>query len=415
MRGINMRILHTGDWHIGKLVHGLHMTEDQAFLLKQFVSYVKVNIPDVIIIAGDLFDRTVPPVEAVTLLDDIFTEIVINEHIPIIAISGNHDSSERLGFANNILRRQGLHISNDLSAIDVPVIIEDKDGPVHFYLIPYADPAVAKVHFKDDSIKTHDDVYRVCMEKINNAISRANDSGDTTTNGIVNNSAQNNTDVSIRTVCITHGFITGAQTLETSESERPLSIGGTDAVDVHYFEDFNYVALGHLHRPQKVTHDHIRYAGSLLKYSFSEATQKKGMTLVEMDQAGAITHELVTFKPRRDMRVITGMLEDLINKDHYSLSDTNDYILAMLTDGGSLYEPMMALRSIYPNILRLERADMSHLGSEATSMSNRDFKLKDPFELFNEFYVAATEESVDEVAMGSLKGAIETVLKGEGI
>jgi len=388
-----MKILHTGDWHIGKIVHGIHMTEDQTYILKQFVEWVRQNRPDVILISGDLFDRTVPPTEAVELLNDVLTELVMNQHIIIIAITGNHDSSERLGFANSILQKQGLHISNDFSQIEAPVIIEDAHGPVHFYTMPYMDPVAARAYFKDDSIKVHDDIYRVIMGKIGPTI-------------------RDNKKKGIRCICITHGYIAGTETLETSESERPLSIGGTDIVDVNHFEDFDYVALGHLHRPQKVKHDYIRYAGSLLKYAFSEADQKKAMTLVTMGLNGFEGYEHIAFKPLRDMRKITGQLDDLIKREIYMLADTNDYIMGILTDSGALYEPMMVLRSIYPNILRLEKASNSS-GQDLETQDFQDFSLKKPDELFYEFYETMTGETINEGAISVLKDAIETVMKGD--
>lgn len=383
-----MKIIHTSDWHIGKLVHGLHMTEDQEYILNQFVQYIKDNKPDVIIIAGDIYDRTVPPVEAVELFDSIITRIVLEEQVPVIAIAGNHDSPERLGFANGILKKQGLYIYNDLSQIDNPIILEDAYGQVAFYPIPYVDPPIAREYYNDETIKTHDDVFRTITNNIRKQIKP-----------------------NMRSVCIAHGLIIGSDNLEISESERPLTIGGTEHVDVNYFEDFNYVALGHLHRPQKVKHEHIRYAGSLLKYSFSEAEQKKGMTIVEIDESGNVKHENINFKTLRDMRIIKGELKELMQKEVYSLQDCNDYIMVTLTDQGELFEPLSVLRTVYPNVLRLERALNNEIEYNQ-ELINSDFKQKNPYELFMNFYEDVEGNNMNEETSKLVKDVIDEVIKG---
>ena len=242
-----MKILHTGDWHIGKLVRGVYMTSDQEYMLEELIKLIEKEKPEVLVIAGDIYDRSIPPIEAVELLDKTLSSIVMNHNIKVIAIAGNHDSPDRLGFANKMLSDKGLYIRAKISDEIEPVVIEDEFGVVNFYPIPFAEPVIVKEIYKDKTIKNNNSAMRVIIEKI-----------------------KDNMDYSARNICIAHAFVRGNKELERSESERPLSIGGAEYVDVQYFEDFNYVALGHLHGPQKVKHEYIRYSGSLLKYSFSD-------------------------------------------------------------------------------------------------------------------------------------------------
>lgn len=223
-----MKILHTGDWHIGKLVHGRYMTEDQRYLLKELVNLARETCVDVLIIAGDVYDRSIAPTEAVELLDEILSEFIMDLNIRVFMIAGNHDSPDRLNFGSKILKDHGLYIAGPLSSHIEPIILEDAYGPVHFYMIPYADPSLVKAIYEDEACKTHD----LAMKKI------------------VSN-FKSTWSADARNICLAHGFVIGTETLETSDSERPLSIGGSEYIDVNCFENFDYVALGHLHRPQR--------------------------------------------------------------------------------------------------------------------------------------------------------------------
>lgn len=367
-----MKILHTGDWHIGKLVHGIHMTEDQRYLLRQLIALIEQEKPEVLIIAGDLYDRSVPPVEAVDLLDETLSEIVLRQKTKIIVIAGNHDSPDRVGFASQLLRDKGLYISGNLLKTIEPIIIADAFGPVHFYPIPFTEPAIAKELHGDETITSHDLAMKAMLDTI---------SQDTSVK---------------RSVCIAHAFVMGTEALETSESERPLSIGGSEYVSVDYFNRFNYTALGHLHGPQKVKNAHIRYSGSLLKYSFSEALQKKSVALVTMDAEGNTEVELKELQPLRDMRVIKGKLENLLDKAVYGDTNTDDYIMAILTDRGELMDAIGKLRAVYPNILRIEKEQFLREAGESITSASREFAQKNPLELFAEFYENASGEVFSE-------------------
>jgi len=368
-----MKILHTGDWHIGKLVHGIHMTEDQKYILDKLKALIVKEQPDVLIVAGDLYDRSVPPIEAVELFDEVLTEIVMELGIKVMTIAGNHDSPDRVGFANKILKSNGLYIAGNLTRVIEPITLEDMYGPVNFYLVPYAEPAVVRALFGDDAIKNHDVAMKTVLREITNIMPKDK-----------------------RNVCIAHAFLMGVDSLEISESVRPLSIGGSEYVEASYFEDFCYTALGHLHRPQKVLNEHIRYSGSLLKYSFSEANQNKSVAMIELDAKGDVCVELHVLEPMRDMRVIKGKLENLVDVAVYGDTNTEDYIMAILTDEGDLLDPIATLRAVYPNVLRVEKEHYDRVAGDHQTSASENFKKKSPLELFEEFYENISGELFDE-------------------
>lgn len=385
-----MRIIHTGDWHIGKLVHGIHMTQDQGHILKQFIKYVQQTKPDVIIISGDLYDRSVPPTEAVELLDQVLSELIVTLKVKVIAIAGNHDSPDRLSFATQMLQKNGLYIRGRMTKRITPIVLEDAFGEVYFYPIPYAEPAMLREIYGDDTIRTHDQGMKHVLETIKDEL-----------------------EPNKRSVCIAHGYIAGGESLVTSESERPLSIGGTETIHVDYFTEFNYVALGHLHQPQKVKYPHIRYAGSLMKYSFSEVHQSKSITVIDLDEKGGTTIDFVSFMPLRDMRRIKGQLNQLIQPDVYLDTNTKDYIMAVLTDRGELIDAMEKLRQVYPNTLRLERESIQGKDEDQQTSAGDQFTKKNPIELFEEFYINSSGEEFDEQRRDYVSLVFEDVLKKE--
>ncbi|HEY5585626.1 MAG TPA: exonuclease SbcCD subunit D [Ruminiclostridium sp.] len=371
-----MKIIHTGDWHIGKIVNEFSMLEEQNHVLEQLFSIIEKEKPDALIIAGDIFDRSIPPVEAVELVDGVFNKVLLELKVPILAIAGNHDSAERLSFASKILTNNGLHIVGVFDGRIHRVTLQDDFGPVNFYLLPYTDPRNVRHLFDDNQIATHDDA----MKKIINNIGQA-----------INPNERN--------VMITHGYIThlGEQAQYTCESERPLSIGGTDFVSSDYFSMFNYTALGHLHAPQKAGDDNIRYSGSLLKYSFSEVNQKKGINIVELDQVGKAVIKLAQLIPKRDMRIIKGPINELLNPEIYRNANTQDYVYAILTDKGELIDPISKLRSVYPNIMGLSKENGNQREENKTS-ALEGYKSKSKLDLFKEFYDAIQGEPMAEEA-----------------
>jgi exonuclease SbcD len=364
-----MKLIHTSDWHIGKLVHGLHMTEDQEYILDQLLEIIRLEKPQVLIISGDIYDRSVPPTEAIKLLDKTIGKILIENECKVIMIAGNHDNPDRLSFASELLKGQGLYIVSSIEHALEPIIMEDENGEVAFYTIPYLEPSIVKHFYQDQNIKTHQDALEKILDDLKDSLSNER-----------------------RNVVIYHGFVKGLGDVETSDSERQLSIGGSEVVDVMLFKDFDYVALGHLHGPQKVQFPHIRYAGSLLKYSFSEHLHKKGITLINLLKEN-IEIEEIKLSPRRDMRRIKGSLDDLI--DYAESEGRDDYIEAILTDRGELIDAIGKLRSVYPNILSLTRENSYMLQSENTSAS-KEFNKMHPTDLFYEFFENITGESLPD-------------------
>lgn len=384
-----MKIIHTGDWHIGKIVNEFHMTSDQEYILEQFIEAIRQEEPDAVVIAGDIYDRSVAPVEAVELLDRVFTKIVIDLKTPILAVAGNHDSPERLGFACEILRNKGLYIEGLFKKDIAKVVLSDEHGPVNFYLLPYADPAFVRDAYEDERIRSHDDVFKAVMEKISDQIESKE-----------------------RNILITHGFVRGVEDIELSDSERPLSIGGADYVNVEHFKDFHYTALGHLHGPQKVGSERVRYSGSLMKYSFSEVKQKKGITIVNMDGKGNVTVELRAFVPLRDMRVIKGELNKLLDPAVYKDTNIDDYVNVILTDEGELIDPIGKLRAVYKNVMQITRENRQNDGKRTKVEYGSDYRNKSKIELFKDFYKHITDIELGEDKVGIIEETIAEIEKG---
>ena len=293
-----MRLIHTADWHLGRLFHNVHLTRDQEHVLEQLVELARDVRPDAVIVAGDLYDRAVPPTEAVDLLDHVLTELVDGLGVPVVAIAGNHDSAVRVGFASTLLRERGLHLVGELPQAASPIVLRDEHGPVRICALPFADPAEARHVYGDEAIH---DQQAVAAAGVRQALAA--------------------TAPDERRVLVAHAFVAGG--LE-SESERPLSVGGAQQVPAGMLAGFDYVALGHLHRPQTCGSETTRYAGSLLKYSFAEAAHDKSVCVVEIGPRGsapgeagragraAVAVETVALSPRRDVRRLEGTLAELL-------------------------------------------------------------------------------------------------------
>ncbi|MBS3679774.1 exonuclease SbcCD subunit D [Ornithinibacillus massiliensis] len=380
-----MKIVHTADWHLGKIVNSVHMTEEQAYILDQLVDIIRTENPDVLVIAGDLYDRAIPPKEAVDLLNRVLTTLVTDIKIPVLAISGNHDSPERLEFGTELFRSQGLYIETRLSRSLEPVVIEDEHGPVYFHLVPYIEPAEARELFNDDTIHSH----QTAMEAVTNYI-------------------REHHDMKERHLFVGHAFVAGG--MESESEERLSMIGGTPYVDANLFQDFVYVALGHLHQPQRIKRDEVRYSGSILKYSFSEATHKKSVTIIELDADGTCELKAIPLVPKHDMRIVEGYFEDLLTNP---LENNEDYLHIRLLDKGQIMDPMYKLRKVYPNILRLERIGFSTTKSLLDLQQIRQKQTQSHTELFASFYEEITGEAIDEKRMAYIESTISTVMAKE--
>jgi exonuclease SbcD len=355
-----MKFIHTADWHLGKLVQGVYMTDDQRWVLRQLVEAIETERPDAVVLAGDLYDRAIPPTEAVELLDELFERIVIGLNTPLLAVSGNHDSPDRLSFGTAIMEARGLHLVGQLKEIHKPVVLKDKHGEVHFHLIPYADPAQVRYIYGDDTIRTHDDAMGAIVGRIAAEM-----------------------DADARHVFVGHAFVTpGARPEEnTSQSERPLSIGGAEYVNAEHFGVFHYTALGHLHQAHHVSSESIRYAGSPLKYSISEENHRKGYLVVEIDEAGRVVVDKRELKPLRDMRRVVAPLEEI---ERHAASD--DYVFVTLLNDNPVLFPMEKVRAVYPNALHVERRAASAGAEPAPVREKKDRREADPVALFSAFY-----------------------------
>lgn len=394
-----MKIIHTSDWHIGKIVNEFSMIEDQKYILNKLIKLIEEEKPQAIIIAGDIYDRSIPPVEAVELLNETLSTLVIDKNIKVLAISGNHDSGERLSFGSKILEKQGLYVVGNDEELYRHIAINDNGKNINFYLVPYKDPALSRKLMEDKKIKNHNDAMIGVIDKIKENMNKEE----------VN-------------ILIGHGYVTMKREdaieeedkyevaeLEISESERPLSIGGTDLIDGNIFEDFDYVALGHLHGRQRIGRETMRYSGSLLKYSFSEVNHKKGVSILDVNDKN-IDIDFKTLKPLRDLRVIKGNIEDLIEEGRQLEEGKEDYIQAILTDDGELMNPMEKLRTVYPNTMLITR-ERKRTYSEDKTSARGEYKSKDKKELFKEFYESLGTGDYTNEKEAVLVDVINEVLK----
>lgn len=398
-----MKIIHTADWHIGKIVNEFSMIKDQEYVLNKLIKLISDEKPDVLVIAGDIYDRSIPPVEAVELLNDVFNRILIENKVKIIAISGNHDSGERVSFGSSILEKQGIYIEGIMKEEVKKVTLEDEEGKVNFYLVPYADPAIIRKLYSNPEIKTHNDAMKEIVKNI-----------------------EKDMDFNSRNIVVAHGYVTSKDIdsidkneenkyeladLETSDSERPLSIGGTDLINGEIFKNFDYVALGHLHGRQRVGSDKIRYSGSLMKYSFSEINHKNGVTIIEIDGDKNLSVRLEELPALHNMRIIKGPLDELIKEAKGQL-DNDDYIQAILTDEGEIIDPIGKLRTVYPNIMLLKREERKVIDGSSTAAGS-GYKTKSKFELFKEYYDRLGSGEFSEEKEEIIKEVIDEVMKEE--
>lgn len=373
-----MKFLHLSDLHIGKKVNEYSMIEDQKFILNKILNIIDDEQPDGVLIAGDVYDKTIPSAEAVQLFDD-FLFALSTKNIEIFIISGNHDSPERLSFGNRLIDSIGIHISPVYNGNIKSTVLKDKFGKINIYMLPFIKPASVR-RFFDDEIVSYTDAVRVAIENMH-------------------------IDKNDRNILITHQFVTGSK---RSESEE-ISVGGTDNVDVSVFDGFDYVALGHIHSPQKCSFEHIRYCGTPLKYSFSEANDKKSVTVVELKEKGNLNLKTIPLMPLRDMKEIKGKYIDLMNKSYYeNTTYQNDYIHITLTDEEEILNAMAKLRSVYHNLMKLDY-DNTRTKNNLIINADKNIESKSPMQLFSDFYKLQNNKPLSEEQSEFIENLIENI------
>lgn len=379
-----MKFLHLADLHLGKRVNGFSMLEDQAHILRQILAILDDEQPDGVLIAGDVYDKSVPSVEAVELLDGFLTELRARG-IPVLLISGNHDSPERLAFGGRVMDSCGIHISPVYDGALAPVTLHDAFGPVHVWLLPFVKPAHVRRWFPDADIESYTDAVAEAV-------------------------AHMDIDTAARNVLVTHQFVTGG----TRSGSEELSVGGTDNVDSGVFAPFDYVALGHLHGAQHIGRETIRYAGSPLKYSFSEARQHKSVTVVTLGKNGDVQVRTVALTPLRELREIRGSYDELTARSFYEHTTyRSDYLHLILTDEQDVFDAMSRLRTIYPYLMTLDYDNTRTRAADGMSVP-AETERRTPLELFEALYQRQNHQPMSEVQRAYIAQLMEQIMEVQG-
>lgn len=373
-----MKIMHLSDLHIGKKVNEYSMLQDQIYILKEILQIIDDEKVETVIIAGDVYDRSLPPNEALELFDEFLYQLS-GRNANVFVISGNHDSPERISYGGRMMTENKIFLSPVYDGNVKPITLNDDYGEVNFYLLPFVRPADIRRYFPDENIENYTDAVKVAIDNMN-------------------------VDFSERNILVTHQFVTGA---ELSESED-IIVGGTDNVSDEVFDGFDYVALGHIHREQTVGKDNIRYCGTPLKYSFSEAKNIKSVTILDFNDKGNIEYSKIPLTPFRDMREIRGTYYELTLKSSYESTNTEDYLHITLTDEEDIPDAIGKLRSIYPNIMKLDYDNLRTRGS-GTVDAIENIESKSPFELFAELFKQQNNQDMSEEQEEIMRNLIDKI------
>lgn len=376
-----MKFIHLSDLHIGKRLNEFSFLPDQEYILAQITEIVKNEQADAVLIAGDVYDKSVPSAEAVALFDRFLSGItaVCND---IFIISGNHDSPERIAFGSHIMEKSGVHLSPVYSGSIAKTMLDDGKTKVNVYMLPFVKPANVRRFFPDNSIESYTD-----------AIGTAIDNMEINANEI--------------NLLVTHQFVTGASVCDSEEH----SVGGTDNVNGEVFSCFDYVALGHIHSPQNVGSERIRYSGTPLKYSFSEAKHNKSVTVIDIQSKDEITVSSISLTPLRDLREIRGKYDDIMLKSNYEGTNREDYVHVILTDEDDIPDAMARLRVVYPNVMKITYDNMRTRNSQQID-ADSDISSKSPFQLFGEFYKKQNGTDLNDEQEKYIEKLIESIWEG---
>ncbi len=401
------RFVHAADLHLGRRLHHVPLLEDQQHALEQLHALVDSERPDALLLAGDIYDRSIPPADAVAVLDSFLHRVVRGLGVPVVLIAGNHDSPDRLGFGARLLGAEGLHIRGLLEATPRPVVLHDQHGPIEVFALPFLEPARVRSLLEDDTVTDQQSAMAAMLARIRDVATAP------------------------RQLLVAHAFVDGGL---ASDSERPLSIGGAELVGAALFEDFAYVALGHLHRPQKVGLGRpsaakagevradgdraaaaqrrltpIHYAGSLLKYSLNEIEQPKSFTVVDIDAEGAATVRRHPIVARRDLRRVQGTLAELVAAGPQGNAD--DYVVATLLDRGPVFDAMAKLRTVYPNTLHIERPQLAlPTQLRGPGQDHAQLEIRD---LFASFFEQITGQAMSEDETTALAEVLDQMRQDE--
>lgn len=373
-----MKIMHLSDLHIGKKVNEYSMLQDQIYILKEILRIIDNEKVETVIIAGDVYDRSLPPNEALELFDEFLYQLS-SRNVNVFVISGNHDSPERISYGGRMMTENKIFLSPVYDGNVKPISLNDDYGEVNFYLLPFVRPADIRRYFPDENIENYTDAVKVAIDNMN-------------------------VDFSERNILVTHQFVTGA---ELSESED-IIVGGTDNVSGEVFDGFDYVALGHIHREQTVGKDNIRYCGTPLKYSFSEAKNIKSVTILDFNDKGNIEYSKIPLTPFRDMREIRGTYYELTLKSNYESTNTEDYLHITLTDEEDIPDAIGKLRSIYPNIMKLDYDNLRTRGSGIVD-AIENIESKSPFELFADLFKQQNNQDMSEEQEEIMRNLIDKI------
>lgn len=373
-----MKIMHLSDLHIGKKVNEYSMLQDQIYILKEILRIIDNEKVETAIIAGDVYDRSLPPNEALELFDEFLYQLS-GRNVNVFVISGNHDSPERISYGGRMMTENKIFLSPVYDGNVKPITLNDDYGEVNFYLLPFVRPADIRRYFPDENIENYTDAVKVAIDNMN-------------------------VDFNERNILVTHQFVTGA---ELSESED-IIVGGTDNVSGEVFDGFDYVALGHIHREQTVGKDNIRYCGTPLKYSFSETKNIKSVTILDFNDKGNIEYSKIPLTPFRDMREIRGTYYELTLKSSYESTNTEDYLHITLTDEEDIPDAIGKLRSIYPNIMKLDYDNLRTRGS-GTVDAIENIESKSPFELFADLFKQQNNQDMSEEQEEIMRNLIDKI------
>ena len=376
-----MKIVHLSDLHLGKRLNEFSLLEDQRYILNEIIKIIDDSQVDCVIIAGDVYDKSIPPVEAVEIFDNFLT-CLARRKLHVLIISGNHDSAERMTFGAKLMTASGIHFAPVYKGKTEQVILEDKYGKINFYLLPFVKPSVIRPFFPEEKIETYTDAIRLIVKNMN-------------------------VDKSQRNVIVAHQFVTGAERCESEE----ICVGGSENVDASVFDDFDYVALGHIHGSQKILKETVRYCGSPLKYSFSECDHKKSIPIVEINEKSNVKIDFAPLVPKLDLREIRGKYDEIMLKKNYENTNTEDYLHITLTDEYDIPEGFARLSSVFKNLMKL---DYDNKRTKSVGEIDSDFENEtlSPLELFKKFYNLQNNQHVNDEQNQILTSLISEIWGG---